>query len=221
MQPKKMQKQMGMGKAFSLLKKYKIPSAEYLIVKKADAAAKAAGKIGFPVAMKAVSEKIIHKSDIGCVKAGISSSEEAAKAFEEIIKNAKARAKVRPEGVIVQKMESGTEVIIGLKKDPQFGPVVLLGLGGIFVEVMNDVSLRIAPLEKSGCLEMIDELKGSKILKGARGRKPVNIDSIVNILMAVSSIGMKNKNIAEMDLNPVIVNESSAKAVDVRIIVGK
>jgi len=221
MQPKTKQSQMDAGRAFSLLKKYRIPSSEFIIAKKAEAAAKAAEKLGFPVALKVVSEKILHKSDIGCVKTGISSAGQAAKAFDEIMKNAKTKAKVRPEGILIQKMESGTEIIIGLKKDPQFGPVVLLGLGGIFVEVMKDVSLRIAPLEKTGCLEMIEELKGSAILKGARGKKPVNIDSIVNILMAVSSIGMKNKNIAEMDLNPVIVNESSAKVVDARIIVEK
>jgi acetyl-CoA synthetase (ADP-forming) len=208
-------------KSYLLLKRYRIPYSEPKLAKNADSAARTAKKIGFPVAMKVVSKKIIHKSDAGGVMLNLSSEDEVAKAFDEIAKAAKQKAKAKIDGVLVQKMESGTEVIIGLKKDPQFGPVVLFGLGGIYVELMKDVSIRIAPLTKADCIEMIKELKGSAVLEGARGKKPVNTDEIVKILMAVSSIGMKNKKIIEMDLNPVIVDNKSAKVVDIRIIAEK
>lgn len=208
-------------KAFALLKKYSIPYAEWKIAKSRKQAVLLAKKIGFPVALKVISKKIIHKSDIGCVKVNLTNEREVADSFDEIMKNAKAKAKTKPEGILVQQMKSGIEVIAGLKKDPQFGPVVMFGLGGIFVEVMRDVSLRIAPLTKEDCLEMINELKGNAILKGARGQKPVNIDALIKILMAVSEIGAKNKNIVEIDLNPVIVNEKSASVVDARIITEK
>jgi acetyl-CoA synthetase (ADP-forming) len=203
-------------KSFAILKKNSIPFAEWKIAKTAQSAAAAAKKLGFPVAMKALSKKIIHKSDTGFVKLNIEEEKHVGEAFDELSKKAsKIRAKL--DGVLLQKMEKGTEVIIGLKTDPQFGPVVIFGLGGIFVEVIKDVSMRIAPLKKEDCLGMIMEIKGYKILRGARGRKPANMDALVKILMAVSRIGRKNKKITEIDLNPVIVNESSAKVVDVRI----
>jgi acetyl-CoA synthetase (ADP-forming) len=213
-----MQKMIETEKAFSLLKRYSIPYTEWKTARKPEQAAKAAAKIGFPVAMKIISKKVVHKSDVGGVKVNLKNEQEVLDAFRKITENAKKKAKAKPEGVLVQKMESGTEVIIGLKRDKQFGPVVMFGLGGIFVEVLKDVSLRIAPLTKDDCTEMIGEIKGSSILKGARGQEPVNVNALVKILMAVSNIGMKNKNIAEMDLNPVIVNEKSAVVVDARII---
>jgi len=215
-----MQELMESEKSFSLLKKQSILLAQYKIVKNEKSAAQTAKKLGFPVAMKVSSKKIIHKSDAGCVLTNIKNEEDVIIAFNKIIQNAK-KLKTKPEGILIQKMESGTEVIIGMKKDPQFGPVILFGLGGIFVEIMNDVSMRIAPLTKEDCVEMINEIKGSKILKGARGKKPVNIDALVKILMKVSSMSIKNKKIQEMDLNPVIVDEKSAVVVDVRIITEK
>ncbi len=216
----KMQKLMELEKSLALLKKHAVPCADWKIAKNEKSAVSTAKKIGFPVVLKVSSKKIIHKSDVGGVKANLANEEEVANAFNEIIKNAK-KVNVKPEGILVQKMHSGTEVIVGMKRDPQFGPVVLFGLGGIFVEILNDVSMRIAPLAKNDCMEMIKELKGSKILFGARGEKPVNTDALVKILMAVSNIGMKNKKIMEMDLNPVMVDEKSASVVDVRVITEK
>lgn len=216
-----MQKLIDFEKSFALLKRYKIPYADWKIAKDENSAVRAANKIGFPVAMKISSKKILHKSDIGGVKTNIKNEEEAKLAFNEIMQNARKKLHTRPEGVLVQKMEAGTEVIIGLKKDPQFGQTVLFGLGGIFVEIMKDVSLRIAPLAKDDCIEMIKELKGYSILAGARGKKPANIEALVKVLMAVSKIGVNNPNIAEMDLNPVLVNENTAKVVDVRILAEK
>ena len=216
-----MEKMLDVDKSFGILKKNSIPYTEWKTAKTAEQAAKAASKIGFPVAMKIISKKVVHKSDIGGVKINLTNEQEVVNAFEEITKSARAKAKTKPEAVLIQKMEFGTEVIIGLKRDPQFGPVVIFGLGGVFVEVLKDVSLRIAPLTKKDCAEMIEEIKGAPILKGVRGQKPVNINSLIKILMAVSDIGLKNKRISEMDLNPVIVNETSATVVDVRMLAEK
>jgi acetyl-CoA synthetase (ADP-forming) len=210
-----MEKLMAPEKAFALLKKYGIPYADWKIAKNNAYAVKAAAKLGFPVAMKIVSKKLVHKSDAGGVKTNVD-EEGASGAFEELMQAAK-KIKIKPEGILIQKMEKGIEVIVGMKKDAQFGPVVVFGLGGVFVEVMKDVTMRIAPLTESDCVEMIEELKSAEILKGARGREPVNIKALTRILMAVSEIGMKYSNIAEMDLNPVMVNEKSASVVDARI----
>ncbi len=208
-------------KSYSFLKRNRIPCSEPKFAKNADSAARTAKKTGFPVALKAVSKKISHKSDSGGVKLNLATEEEVKKAFDDIAKSAIKKAKAKIDGVLIQKMESGTEVIIGLKKDPQFGPVVLFGLGGIYVELMKDVSIRVAPLTKTDCNEMINEIKGSAVLSGARGQNPVNTEAIIKMLMAVSSIGIKNRKIIEMDLNPVMVDEKSAKVVDVRIIAEK
>lgn len=213
-------KLMAPEKAFALLSKHSIPYAEWRIAKNTASALRAAKQIGFPVALKIVSKKIVHKSDVGGVKTGIENEEELASAFEEIMKKSR-KLRIRPEGILVQKMKPGTEIIIGMKKDPQFGAVVLFGLGGIFVEVLEDVSMRIAPLTEKDCNEMIKEIKGYKILEGTRGRSAANISAIVKMLMAVSDIGMKQKSIAEMDLNPVMVNEKSASVVDARILTEK
>lgn len=213
-----MEKLVSQENAFSLLKKNSIPFAEVKTAKNPEHAAEISAQIGFPVAMKIDSKKVVHKSDAGGVKVGIKSKQEAFDSFNQIIESVKKKTKTKPEGILVQKMVSGTEVIIGMKRDPQFGPAIMFGLGGIFVEVLKDVSLRIAPLTKNDCVEMIEEIKGKDILKGARGRKPVKIDELVKIMLKVSEISMKNQDISEMDLNPVIVNENEAKVVDIRII---
>jgi len=212
-----MEKLIETEKAFALLKKQSISCADWKIAKNLKSVLLAANKLGFPVVLKISSKKVMHKSDGGFVKTNLKNNEEVESTFNKIMQNAK-KIKIKPEGILVQKMMQGTEVIIGMKRDPQFGPVILFGLGGIFVEIMKDVSMRIAPLTKDDCIEMINEIKGSKILMGARGEKPVNIDALVNILMKVSAIGIKNKKIQEMDLNPVMVNEKSAVVADIRII---
>ena len=126
--------------------------------------------------------------------------------------------KKRLEGVLVQKMESGIEVIIGMKNDAQFGPVLLFGLGGIFVEILKDTSLRITPVDKKQALGMIQEIKSYPLLEGVRGGKAVNIDAIADIIVKTSKLA-ENKKIREIDFNPVIVNERSAAIIDVRIMV--
>jgi acetyl-CoA synthetase (ADP-forming) len=202
----------------NLLEKYKLPFIKSKLCKNAEIAQKNAKIIGFPVALKVISPSIIHKSDVGGVKVNLQNEEEVKSAFEQILKKTKALAKKKLEGILVQKMESGTEVIIGMKKDPQFGAVILFGLGGIFVEILKDTSLRIAPVDKKEAIEMIQEIKASNILEGARGKKGVNIDELANIIVKLSKLA-EEKKIKEIDFNPVIVNEKTAKIVDARIMV--
>jgi len=208
------------NKTINLLDKYKIHYPKSKIAKTLEQAKKFAKEIRFPVVLKIISKDIVHKSDFGGVKANIKDEDELVSAYEGIVKSVKKklpRAKI--EGILVQKMEQGTEVIIGMKNDPQFGPVLMFGLGGIFVEVLKDISFRVAPINVHEAEEMVNEIKGSKILKGARGEKPVKISALVDLLMKVSKLSIENKKIVELDLNPVFVDEKSAKVVDVRIMV--
>ena len=209
-------KQQAFSKTIKLIEKYKIPFAKSKLVKSEVALAKAAKEIGFPLAMKIISKDIVHKSDAKGVRVGLNSEEEVTEVYNELMAIAK-RKKADVEGILLQKIEEGKEVIIGVKRDEQFGPVVMFGMGGIFVEVMEDVSFRVAPLDKQEAEKMINEIKSKKILEGVRGEKPVNIAELASIIVNVSKLAYENKYVAEMDLNPVIVNEKTAKAVDVRI----
>ena len=148
-----------------------IPVAEATLAASADDAAKAAAKAGFPVVLKIVSPDVTHKSDVGGVKIGLEDEAAVRTAYDDIIAAVSDRQpKARIEGVAVQAMaRPGTEVIVGMSKDPQFGPVLMFGLGGIFVEVLKDVSFRIVPLEARDAREMIDEIQGRAVLAGARG----------------------------------------------------
>jgi len=172
-------------------------------------------KHGVPVVLKIESTKILHKTDIGGVITDISNKKELIQNWKKIKKLAqKYKAKI-----LIQKQITGYEVIIGAKQDPVFGPVIMFGLGGIFVEVFKDVSFRLAPITKKETQEMIKEIKGYKILKGYRGKKAINLKQIENILFNLSKLITKNHQIQEVDLNPVIVNEKQAQVVDVKIIV--
>ncbi|MBW2965804.1 acetate--CoA ligase family protein, partial [Candidatus Woesearchaeota archaeon] len=164
--------QLDFNKTRKLLEKYKFPLVDSFLAKTPEELIKFSQKTGFPVVLKISSPDIIHKSDIGGVKTGIENEEELIKAYDEIIKNVKKKNKrAKIDGVLIQRMEQGIEVIVGVKKDPQFGATILFGLGGVFVEVLRDVSLRIAPVDKKEALEMMREIKGYKILEGVRGKK--------------------------------------------------
>jgi acyl-CoA synthetase (NDP forming) len=177
-------------------------------------------EIGFPVVLKIVSPDIVHKSDIGGVKVGLTSVTGVAKAYREIMAAARSSyPKARIDGVSVQKMVgSGVEVIIGMSKDPQFGPVIMFGLGGILVELLKDVSFRVVPLNRRDAAEMIREVKGYPLLDGYRGRERVNVALLEEMILRVSDLAERNPEIKELDLNPVIVGKSSAVAVDARIV---
>ncbi len=208
-------KQLDFSEADRLLKRYHIKTPDSAIARKPEEAAKLAKKIGFPVVMKIISPDIVHKTEKKGVVIGVKDEDQAIKAFDEIRKNA---GKARFHGILVQRQAEGKEVIIGGKRDSQFGAVVLFGLGGIFVEIMKDVSLRIAPIDKREAMAMIKEIKGYPILAGARGQKPVNIDRLAEMIASVSKMLAEN-NIQELDLNPVFVSEKDCLPVDVRMIV--
>ena len=195
-----------------ILRNYKIPLPKAGLAKGKEEVLAIARKIGFPVVMKITSKTILHKTDVGGVKLNLKNLKEVARAYDNLIKIS------RIDGISVQKMYEGHKVIIGMKRDSQFGPVIAFGLGGIFVEVIKDVSLRIAPLTKSLCQEMIKEIKSYPILAGARGTEKVNMNKLIEILMKVSSLAMKHPEIKELDFNPVIVNKKEAVVVDARLI---
>ena len=180
-------------------------------------------KIGFPVALKIVSPDVIHKSDSGGVKLSLSNTTEVKKAYEEIMKKIKkAHPGAVVHGVSVQKMvRPGTEVIVGTSKDPQFGPVIMFGLGGIFVELLKDVSFRVIPVERRDAQEMIEEIKGYPLLQGFRGAEPASIPAIVKIILNISRLVEENPQIKELELNPIFAYRDKAVAVDARIILEK
>ena len=179
----------------------------------------AAEQIGFPVVLKLMAEDVVHKSDTGAVKLNIKNKEEAEQAYDELMKiESKSEKKIS-----VQKMadEPITELIIGMTTDPQFGPALMFGIGGILVELLEDVSFRIAPITEFDAKEMIHEIKGFPILDGYRGKPKADIDAIVDTLMKISDLVTKNEEIHEMDLNPVFIYEKGIICVDARIILKK
>ena len=199
-----------------------IPVAVAQLATTGDQAAKIAEKAGFPAVLKIVSPEITHKSDIGGVKVGLGSADEVKKAFDEILAAAKkAEPKAHIEGVAVQKMApAGTEVIVGMSKDPQFGPVLMFGLGGILVEVLKDVAFRIVPLEPRDARQMIREIKGFPVLQGFRGQEPADLEALEKLILKVSAFVEAHPQIEELDLNPVFAYKDGAIAVDARIVVG-
>jgi len=203
-----------------LLKKAGIPVIETKLARSKKEAISISKKMGFPVVLKVSSPDVIHKSDSGGVKLGLVNATQVGKAFSEIISSVKkAYPKAQIEGVSVQLMASpGVEVIVGMSKDPQFGPVLMFGLGGVFVEVLKDVSFRIVPVTERDASEMIKEIKGYPILEGYRGQKPASIPALQKLIIKVSQFVEKNPQIKELDLNPVFAYPDKAVAVDARII---
>jgi len=199
---------------------YDIPVTRFKLAKNEEEAVKYAEAIGFPVVMKIVSPDIIHKSDVGGVIVGVKAVKEVRNSYKEIMKNvAKHKADAQIVGILVQEMApAGTEVIVGSTKDPQFGPALMFGLGGIFVEVLKDVTFRIAPITEAEACEMISEVKAYPLLKGYRNTPPADLKAIAKILTNTSKMVMDYPEIKELDLNPIIVYEKGAKTVDARII---
>lgn len=205
--------------AKKLLSKYGIPVTKESIAQSPDEALAIALHVGTPVAMKISSPDITHKSDIGGVELNVDPINARSIYNKMISQIEKMAPEAKIEGILVQQMApEGHEMIVGLKKDAQFGHAIMFGLGGIFVEVYRDVSFRVVPIEMNEALDMISEIKGYPILKGIRGKKPADIDAISRVLVAVSNMAEKEK-IIELDINPLIVSESGAVAVDARAMV--
>jgi len=179
-----------------------------------------ARQVGYPVALKIVSPQILHKSDIGGVKLGLGNEAEVAAAFEAIVAAARQHEpNAVVQGVAVQPMaRPGIEVILGLFKDQQFGPVLMFGLGGIFVEVLKDVAFRIVPLERRDAREMVREIKGYPLLEGYRGQEPADVGYLEELLLKLSRFAEEHPEVREVDLNPVFAYRDGALAVDARVV---
>lgn len=190
------------------------------LAKSAQEAMSLSKEMGFPVVLKIASPDIIHKSDIGGVKVGLENEEQVEKAYQEIMAAAKEKEpKANIEGITVQQMaRPGVEVIIGMSKDPQFGPVIMFGLGGILVEILKDVSFRIVPLIRRDAQEMIKEVKGYPLLEGYRGQEPADITILEDMILKVSDFADKHPEVKELDLNPVFAYKDGAIAVDARVV---
>ncbi len=200
-----------------------IPVTATTLAQTREEAAAQAEAIGYPVALKVVSPNVAHKSDVGGVVLGLESHEEVAEGYDEIISSVQAaQPSANIEGVSVQEMASpGVEVIVGVTTDPQFGPVMMFGLGGIMVEVLGDVAFRLAPLGEGDARDMIDEIQGRQVLDGVRGQPPVDVRAIEAMLDQVSAFAAEHPEVAELDLNPVIASPEGAIAVDARIVLAE
>jgi acyl-CoA synthetase (NDP forming) len=203
-----------------LLEEAGIPTARARLATSRDAAVQAARDIGFPVVLKVVSPQITHKTDVGGVRLDLKSPEEVATAFDEIMAAARRAAPdATIDGVSVQQMaRPGIEVIVGVSTDPQFGPVIMFGLGGVLVEVLKDVSFRIIPIAPRDARQMIREIKGFPLLEGYRGQDPADLASLESLLLRVSQFVEKQPEVSELDLNPVFAYKDGALAVDARIV---
>ncbi len=202
-----------------LLKELGIPVPSQALTSSKEETLAAANKIGFPVVLKLMAEDIVHKSDTGAVKLNLKANEDVEKAFDELMKiSSQAEKKIS-----VQQMAKDpiTELIIGMTTDAQFGPALMFGIGGILVELLEDVSFRIAPITEYDAKEMIHEIKGFPILDGFRGKPKADIDAIVDVLMKISEFVVKHEEINEMDLNPVFIYNKGIICVDARIILKK
>ena len=203
-----------------LLKEAGIPVIETKLARTKKEAISLSKKMGFPVVMKITSTDIIHKSDSGGVRLGLKNITQVSNAYSEIMSSIRQNSpKAGIQGVSVQKMaRPGVEVIIGMSKDAQFGPVIMFGLGGILVEVLKDVSFRIVPLTKRDAAEMIREIKGYELLQGYRGQEAANIPYLEQLILKVSQFVDQNPQVKELDLNPIFAYKDGATAVDARII---
>jgi acetyl-CoA synthetase (ADP-forming) len=208
------------SEAKTICVEYAIPVTAFKLAKNEKEAAEFAEQIGFPVVLKIVSPDIIHKSDAGGVMVNLKSVTEVRSAYGKILENAKKyNAAAKIVGVLVQEMApQSTEVIVGAIKDLQFGQTLMFGLGGIFVELLKDVTFRVAPITREEAREMITEVKAYPLLTGYRNTPPADIDAIVTILLNTSKLVMDYPEIKELDLNPIMAYEKGAKTVDARII---
>jgi acetate---CoA ligase (ADP-forming) subunit beta len=195
---------------------YGVPVTNEIAVDKRDALIKAVGEIGFPLVLKGNSPDICHKTERNLIRLDIRTEREALAAFDELME-------VLSEtkgNILVQKMVKGQrELVVGLTRDPQFGPCVMFGLGGIFTEILSDVSFRVAPLEKRDALEMMQEIKGRKILENIRGMEPADLSQLSRILIQVGQIGMDYDAVKEIDINPLILSSNGqCVAVDALVV---
>jgi len=207
--------------ALGLCSSFGVAAAEWAVVDDVEGALIAAGAIGYPVALKALSPDVPHKSDAGAIALGVEGPDALRAEFAALLARVNERVPgARVGGVLVQRtLAGGREVILGGKRDPSFGPVVMFGLGGVYVELFEDVAFRLAPLTRESAEEMIAEVRGSRLLRGVRGEPPADVDSVVEALLALSQLLVDCPEAAEVDVNPLLVFEQGVAAVDARVVV--
>jgi acyl-CoA synthetase (NDP forming) len=197
-------------KAFDLIKKYKIPLIQQTFIKNDKDLQLILNKLGFPCVMK-VSGNILHRTEVGGVRVNIQSVQQATETFKHLMRIKGA------DKVLIQKQATGKELIVGIKRDSSFGHIITVGIGGIFVEILKDVIFRVCPISLQDAENMIRELKGYEILKGMRGERGIDFNSLYEILLKVSKLAV-NEKIKQMDINPLFCSERGCFAIDVRII---
>jgi len=201
-----------------VLATYGIPVTQEELVINPEDLSQAIHKIGYPLVMKGCAAEIAHKTERGLIRVDVRNEDEARTAFKEIT----AAMDGEEKAVLVQQMVKGQrELVVGLTRDPQFGPCVMFGLGGIFTEVLEDTSFRVAPIERRDALEMILEIKAHKILEAIRGMEPADKDMLADILIAVGQLGIENEAIMEIDINPVIISRGIPVAVDALVVLAQ
>jgi acetyl-CoA synthetase (ADP-forming) len=197
------------------LKSYGIPVTREILVHSREACVKAAQAVGYPLVLKGCSPSLTHKTEKGMVRVDLRNEQETLLAFDELA----SRREGNEQDILVQEMIQGTrELVAGMTRDPQFGPCVMFGLGGIFTEILKDIAFRVAPLEKQDALDMTQEIKAHKILEAVRGMPAADLDLLCDILMKVGKIGMENDLIQEIDINPLILSGAQPVAVDALIV---
>jgi acyl-CoA synthetase (NDP forming) len=201
--------------AEKMLSKF-LPVARSILAKKEEDAAKFAKKIKYPVVLKIISPQALHKTEVSGVRI-VKNEAELKSEFNSLSSLSKKR-KLKLEGILVQEFVKGTELIIGIKKDATFGHVILFGIGGVFVEVLKDISFRVCPITANDAEQMIDELKAKALLFGVRGQKPVNLKLLKEILVKASKLPERYPKITEMDINPFMLNDKLGKVADARIV---
>jgi len=198
-----------------LLAGFGIPTAKGILAQNLEEVKKAAESIGYPVVLKACSPEVSHKTESGLVAVDLRNEADLELAFQKISGSSPAKG----GGFLVQEMiKGGRELVVGMIRDPQFGPCVMFGLGGIFTEILGDVTFRPAPLSEADAAEMMREIKGNKILDAVRGMPAVDADSLIQCLMAVGRIGMEREEIQAIDVNPLIIQGSKPVAVDALVV---
>jgi acyl-CoA synthetase (NDP forming) len=197
------------------LKSCGIPVTRELLVHSREECLKAAQVIGYPLVLKGCSPDLAHKTEKGLVRVDIRSEQEASRAFDDLT----SRMEENKKDILVQEMIKGPrEMVAGMTRDPQFGPCVMFGLGGIFTEILKDIAFRVAPLERQDALDMTQEIKAHKILGAVRGMPAADLDLLCDILVRVGEIGMQNQSIQEIDINPLILSGAKPVAVDALIV---
>lgn len=183
-----------------------IPITREIVARTMEEVVEAAEEVGYPVVLKICSHAVTHKQDFGGVHIGIEDEKQLLAAYDALSERAKAQ-NITPAFLVQEMVESGVETLVGSKKDEIFGPTILFGLGGIFTEILEDISLRICPIEREDAIEMIQEIKGYKILKGYRHIPPADVDALIDVLLKVSALVVEHPEIKELDINPLFVRE--------------